>query len=138
MPEGKIQQKQQVRRIEIAAAAQRCSVEKRLYGASVADVAREAGPSIDQLYRIFASKETIIGAIVSEIAYAKVGEMINENRNLARRTAVLTGRTPTSAATKSDNYLPVEINAEASRSPRLREILVQASRRLKEGEGRLS
>ncbi|MBL3216219.1 macro domain-containing protein [Klebsiella pneumoniae] len=52
--------------------------------------------------------------------------------------AVLAGRIPTSAATKSDNYLLMEINAEASRNPRLREILMQADRRLKEEGGRLS
>ncbi|VFS42096.1 Uncharacterised protein [Serratia liquefaciens] len=64
--------------------------------------------------------------------------MIDENHNLARKAAVLAGRIPTSAATKSDNYLLMEINAEASRNPRLREILMQADRRLKEEGGRLS
>lgn len=37
--------------------------------------------------------------------------MIDENHNLARKAAVLAGRIPTSAATKSDNYLLMEINA---------------------------
>ena len=137
MSEGKVQQKQQARRAEIVAAAQRCFAAKGLHGASVADIAREAGLSVGQLYRIFASKEAIIEAIVSEIVNARVGEMIDENHNLARKAAVLAGRIPTSAATRSDNYLLMEINAEASRNPRLREILVQADRRLKE-EGGLS
>lgn len=88
-----------------------------MHGASVADIAREAGLSVGQLYRIFASKEAIIEAIVSEIVNARVGEMIDENHNLARKAAVLAGRIPTSAATKSDNYLLMEINAEASRNP---------------------
>lgn len=122
MSEGKVQQKQQARRAEIVAAAQRCFAAKGLHGASVADIAREAGLSVGQLYRIFASKEAIIEAIVSEIVNARVGEMIDENHNLARKAAVLAGRIPTSAATRSDNYLLMEINAEASRNPRLREI----------------
>ena len=130
MSEGKVQQKQQARRAEIVVAAQKCFAEKGLHGASVADIAREAGLSVGQLYRIFASKEAIIEAIVSEIVNARVGEMIDENHNLARKAA--------SAATKSDNYLLMEINAEASRNPRLREILMQADRRLKEEGGRLS
>ncbi|HBQ8791688.1 TPA: TetR/AcrR family transcriptional regulator [Klebsiella quasipneumoniae] len=138
MSEGKVQQKQKARRAEIVAAAQRCFAAKGLHGASVADIAREAGLSVGQLYRIFASKEAIIEAIVSEIVNARVGEMIDENHNLARKAAVLAGRIPTSAATRSDNYLLMEINAEASRNPRLREILVQADRRLKEEGGRLS
>lgn len=138
MSEGKVQQKQQARRAEIVVAAQKCFAEKGLHGASVADIAREAGLSVGQLYRIFASKEAIIEAIVSEIVNARVGEMIDENHNLARKAAVLAGRIPTSAATKSDNYLLMEINAEASRNPRLREILMQADRRLKEEGGRLS
>ena len=138
MSEGKVQQKQQARRAEIVGAAQKCFAEKGLHGASVADIAREAGLSVGQLYRIFASKEAIIEAIVSEIVNARVGEMIDENHNLARKAAVLAGRIPTSAATKSDNYLLMEINAEASRNPRLREILMQADRRLKEEGGRLS
>lgn len=121
MSEGKVQQKQQARRAEIVVAAQKCFAEKGLHGASVADIAREAGLSVGQLYRIFASKEAIIEAIVSEIVNARVGEMIDENHNLARKAAVLAGRIPTSAATKSDNYLLMEINAEASRNPRLRE-----------------
>lgn len=133
MSEGKVQQKQQARRAEIVVAAQKCFAEKGLHGASVADIAREAGLSVGQLYRIFASKEAIIEAIVSEIVNARVGEMIDENHNLARKAAVLAGRIPTSAATKSDNYLLMEINAEASRNPRLREILMQADRRLKGG-----
>lgn len=98
---------------EIVAAAQRCFAAKGLHGASVADIAREAGLSVGQLYRIFASKEAIIEAIVSEIVNARVGEMIDENHNLARKAAVLAGRIPTSAATRSDNYLLMEINAEA-------------------------
>lgn len=138
MSEGKVQQKQQARRAEIVVAAQKCFAEKGLHGASVADIAREAGLSVGQLYRIFASKEAIIEAIVSEIVNARVGEMIDENHNLARKAAVLAGRIPTSAATKSDNYLLMEINAEASRNPRLREILMQADRRLKEEGGRPS
>lgn len=116
MSEGKVQQKQQARRAEIVVAAQKCFAEKGLHGASVADIAREAGLSVGQLYRIFASKEAIIEAIVSEIVNARVGEMIDENHNLARKAAVLAGRIPTSAATKSDNYLLMEINAEASRN----------------------
>ena len=138
MSEGKVQQKQQARRAEIVVAAQKCFAEKGLHGASVADIAREAGLSVGQLYRIFASKEAIIEAIVSEIVNARVGEMIDENHNLARKAAVLAGRIPTSAATKSDNYLLMEINAEASRNPRLREIMNQADRRLKEEGGRLT
>ncbi len=64
MSEGKVQQKQQARRAEIVGAAQKCFAEKGLHGASVADIAREAGLSVGQLYRIFASKEAIIEAIV--------------------------------------------------------------------------
>ncbi len=108
MSEVKVQQKQQARRAEIVVAAQKCFAEKGLHGASVADIAREAGLSVGQLYRIFASKEAIIEAIVSEIVNARVGEMIDENHNLARKAAVLAGRIPTSAATKSDNYLLME------------------------------
>lgn len=92
MSEGKVQQKQQARRAEIVVAAQKCFAEKGLHGASVADIAREAGLSVGQLYRIFASKEAIIEAIVSEIVNARVGEMIDENHNLARKAAVLAGR----------------------------------------------
>ena len=46
MSEGKVQQKQQARRAEIVAAAQRCFAAKGLHGASVADIAREAGAQL--------------------------------------------------------------------------------------------
>lgn len=138
MVEGKVQQKQLARRAEIVVAAQKCFAAKGLHGASVADIAREAGLSVGQLYRIFASKEEIIEAIVSDIVNARVGEMIAENHNLQRKAKVLAGVIAPTAATKTDNYLLMEINAEASRNPRLREILVQADRRLKEEGGRIS
>ncbi|MBH8308792.1 helix-turn-helix transcriptional regulator, partial [Acinetobacter baumannii] len=128
MSEGKVQQKQQARRAEIVVAAQKCFAEKGLHGASVADIAREAGLSVGQLYRIFASKEAIIEAIVSEIVNARVGEMIDENHNLARKAADLAGGIPTPAATKNGNYLVMEDKAEGPRKPRLGEILLQADR----------
>ena len=87
MSEGKVQQKQQARRAEIVAAAQRCFAAKGLHGASVADIAREAGLSVGQLYRIFASKEAIIEAIVSEIVNARVGEMIARKRSSKQLSA---------------------------------------------------
>ncbi len=85
---GKVQQKQQARRAEIVVAAQKCFAEgaarrfRRRYRPG-------SGPSVGQLYRIFASKEAIIEAIVSEIVNARVGEMIDDNDNLARKAAVL-------------------------------------------------
>lgn len=137
MSEGKVQQKQQARRAEIVVAAQNVSL-KRAARRFRRRYRPGSGPERRSAISHFASKEAIIEAIVSEIVNARVGEMIDENHNLARKAAVLAGRIPTSAATKSDNYLLMEINAEASRNPRLREILMQADRRLKEEGGRLS
>ncbi len=138
MVEGKVLHKQQIRRVEIVAAAQKCLAEKGLHGASVADIARQAGLSVGQLYRIFASKEEIVEAIVSEIVNARVGEMVAGNHDLVRMASVLAGVIPATDDTKNDNYLLMEINAEASRNPRLREIMHQADRRLKEEGGRLT
>ncbi|MDG1642653.1 TetR family transcriptional regulator [Klebsiella huaxiensis] len=138
MAEGKVLHKQQIRRAEIVAAAQKCLAEKGLHGASVADIARQAGLSVGQLYRIFASKEEIVEAIVSEIVNARVGEMVAGNHDLVRMASVLAGVIPATDDTKNDNYLLMEINAEASRNPRLREIMHQADRRLKEEGGRLT
>lgn len=84
MAEGKVLQKQRLRRMEIVAAAQKCFAEKGLHGASVADIARQAGLSVGQLYRIFASKEEIVEVIVSEIVNARVGEIVAGNHDLAR------------------------------------------------------
>ncbi len=65
--------------------------------------------------------------------------MIDENHNLARKAAVFwPAGSRRRQPPKADNYLLMEINAEASRNPRLREILMQADRRLKEEGGRLS
>ncbi|WP_049090747.1 TetR/AcrR family transcriptional regulator, partial [Klebsiella oxytoca] len=127
-----------LRRTEIVVAAQKCFAEKGLHGASVADIARRAGLSVGQLYRVFASKEEIIEVIVSEIVNARVGEMVAGNHDLARMASVLAGAIPASENTKNDNYLLMEINAEASRNPRLREIMNQADRRLKEEGGKLT
>lgn len=138
MAEGKVQQKQRLRRTEIVVAARKCFAEKGLHGACVADIARQAGLSVGQLYRIFASKEEIIEVIVSEIVNARVGEIVAGNHDMDRMSLVLAGAIPASEHTKNDNYLLMEINAEASRNPRLREIMNQADRRLKEEGGRLT
>ncbi|VTN15682.1 HTH-type transcriptional repressor KstR2 [Raoultella terrigena] len=72
MAEGKVAQKQLVRRAEIVSAAQACFAAKGLHGASVADIGpARPGLALGQLYRIFASKEEIIEAIVSEIVHAR-------------------------------------------------------------------
>lgn len=131
-------QKQQIRRGEIVNAAQKCFAQKGLHGASVADIARQAGLSVGQLYRVFASKEEIVEAIVIEIVNARVGEMIVGNHDLSRMASILAGTIPATEHTKNDNYLLMEINAEASRNPRLRDIMQQADRRLKEEGGRLT
>lgn len=136
--EGKVLQKQQIRRAEIVTAAQKCFAQKGLHGASVADIAQQAGLSVGQLYRVFASKEEIVEVIVSEIVNARAGEMVAGNHDLERMASMLAGAIPATGHTKNDNYLLMEINAEASRNPRLREIMNQADRRLKEEGGRLT
>ena len=69
MTEGKVLQKQRLRRMEIVAAAQKCFAEKGLHGASVADIARQAGLSDpDSFFRPLLS----CAAITSQTNYQHV------------------------------------------------------------------
>ncbi|QDY44239.1 TetR/AcrR family transcriptional regulator [Candidatus Pantoea soli] len=129
--------KRQARHKIILDAARRCFEEKGLHGTTMAYVASEAGLSVGQVYRIFDSKEEIIEEIVSEIISARVKKMLEDNHDLHNKAAILSGLSFAYSDSRRDDYLLMEINAESTRNPRLRQILKKADDRLKQEGGKL-
>lgn len=64
-PLTKTQQNREIRRQQILDAALKCARQSGFHGASMADIAHEAGLSVGVIYRYFANKEAIIEAIVA-------------------------------------------------------------------------
>ncbi|QZY97612.1 TetR/AcrR family transcriptional regulator [Pantoea dispersa] len=129
--------KRQARHKIILDAARRCLEEKGLHGTTMAYVANEAGLSVGQVYRIFDSKEEIIEEIVSEITSARIKRMLDENHDFYDKARILSGLSFTYSDSRQDDYLLMEINAESTRNPRLRQILKKADDRLKQEGGKL-
>ncbi len=129
--------KRQARHKIIFDAARRCFKEKGLHGTTMTYVASEAGLSVGQVYRIFDSKEEIIEEIVSEIISARVKKMLEDNHDLHKKAAILSGLSFAYSDSRRDDYLLMEINAESTRNPRLRQILRKADDRLKQEGGKL-
>src|SRR3954466_5785789 len=73
-------QRQADRRDEILSAAQRCFVRSGFHQASMQEICAEAGMSAGNLYRYFASKESLIAGI-SERNRAQAAAMLSEVGN---------------------------------------------------------
>lgn len=123
------------RRAEILSSAKRCFKRSGLHGASVSSIASEAHLSVGQLYRVFQSKEEIIEEIVNDIVSHKLEYMVSNN--------ILTGNEDEFAkilleikrSLGKDDFLLMEINAEASRNKKFLDIIVSADKRLKKQGG---
>lgn len=137
MKPSKVELKRLARHAEILLVARQCFKEKGLHNTSVSYIAEKSGLSVGQLYRIFECKEEIIEGIVTEIISAKVEKLIAENHNLDAKATNLAGLNDDLAASRQDDYLLMEINAESHRNPRLGEILRNADKRLKIEGGKL-
>lgn len=120
------------RRAAIISAAKRCFERSGLHGASVSAIALEANLSVGQLYRVFQSKEEIIEEIVNNITSDKIEYMISHN--LLRETDDVFSKefSEVNEKLRKDNFLLMEINAEASRNNKILAIILTADKRLKE------
>jgi AcrR family transcriptional regulator len=120
-----------LRRDEIVVAARRCVIRYGFHAASMAEIAKAAHMSVGQIYRYFPNKEAIIHAIVERIVAHRLQDIVNAPpredvaADLAER---LLGEGP--AGFREDQFLLLEVTAEATRNPAVAEIARQAADRL--------
>lgn len=121
------------RRRRVLDAARKLFTERGFHAASVAQIAEESGVKVGQLYRDFESKEDIVAAL----AAADVEVFLDES---TLRAAVLAGdlgaieswvlRFLESTETDAECALLAEVFAEATRNPRVGQILHSIDTRL--------
>lgn len=114
------------RQDEIIAAARRCFRQSGFHAASMAQIASAASLSVGQLYRYFLSKDALVEEMVKRIVDSRVAAMSEQTD--AGHIADMIARRET--LSEEDEMLMLEVAAEASRNPRVREILQTAETRL--------
>lgn len=120
---------------QIIAAARLCFRRAGFHGAGMAEIAKHAELSVGQIYRYFANKDAIIEAIVRDITQQKLQFMLlgaSHEHHTALAAQVLSLRKPPDLTPRmeDDHALMLEVTAEATRNPRVAEILQEADSRL--------
>lgn len=120
------ERRHRIRQDEIIAATRPCFCQSGFHAATMAQLADAAGLSVGQIYRYFPSKDALVEEMVQRIVDKRVAEMIAQS-DLEHLIDQLTHRLP---AHREDEVLMLEVAAEASRNPRVYQILQQAQNRL--------
>jgi AcrR family transcriptional regulator len=119
----------ETRREQIVDAASQCARRSGFHGASMAQIAQQAGLSVGQIYRYFQNKESIIAAIAARGLVGMRDKFLElQSSGQPRLEAVLAK----CASALDDNYdrqraaLMLEVVAEAARNPGVAAILQAA------------
>lgn len=110
------------RQDEIIAAARRCVRRAGFHGTSMSQLASESQLSVGQIYRYFANKEEMVAEMVRRIVATRVAAI--EGKTAAERLPRLLAWRQ--ALNDDDDLLMLEVAAEASRNPRIADILADA------------
>lgn len=125
------QPRSEARRAQILAAARDCFRRSGFHGASIAQICKEAGMSAGHIYHYFENKEAIIAAIVEQ-DLSRLLTMTAELRTASNLREAITTCTADGVRTNLDPEvaaLKLEVVAEASRNPRVAEIVCAADQR---------
>lgn len=119
----------ELRRTQVIEAARECFRVSGFHGASMAQIAAEAGMSVGHIYRYFANKEAVIAAIVERGVAEKIDHIAaleraaRENgQDLAAASAQVTPRGQ-AVDDLERSALTLEIVAEAARNPNVAAIV---------------
>ncbi|WP_315710171.1 TetR/AcrR family transcriptional regulator [Brenneria uluponensis] len=132
-PIQKKDDKTQARHDQIIAAARTCFRCSGFHGASMAEIAKQAKLSVGQIYRYFTNKDAIIEEIVQHIVDKKIQLLMsNEEDPHSFMAHTLTTRLPANEGLSydDDKTLTLEVTAEATRNPRIANILREADAKL--------
>ncbi|QWA13899.1 TetR/AcrR family transcriptional regulator [Sodalis ligni] len=121
------QQRVDERRDQIIAAARICFRQHGFHGAGMAEIASLSRLSVGQIYRYFTNKEAIIEEIVHRIVKHRVRFMLDNDNDLDRITGYLASESLWGGGEEQINQaLMLEVSAEATRNPRIAQILIDA------------
>lgn len=121
-----------IRRREIVEAARRCVLRQGFHASPVAQIAREAGMSVGQVYRYFDGKDAIIRAIVEDIIATRVHNMTHSPESPFTAERLATRTTYFDERHREDSLLMLEVTAEASRNAEIAAVVRDADRRSQE------
>lgn len=116
----------------IRSAARRCFLRSGFHAAGTAEISREAGVSVANMYQYYSSKEDLVLALVEEDLeddLAFVGSFFSGERFLASVENALRGLAA-DAGDRGRLGLRAEIFAEALRNERVRTALARSEKRL--------
>ncbi|MBS1207443.1 MAG: TetR family transcriptional regulator [Proteobacteria bacterium] len=120
------EQRHQQRQDEIIAAARRRFRISGFHAASMSQIALEAQLSVGQIYRYFVNKDAIIEEMIRRIIDYRIAEMQGKTET-QHLPEILAWRHTLSP---DDDALMVEMAAEATRNPRVQEMLAEADARM--------
>ncbi len=109
------------RRNQILTAAATCFHARGFHGASMGELAREAGMSVGHIYHYFENKEAIVEAIVDRDLerFLELLDRISSNGNLADEMLAAVRTSLAEGCGRRRTLLRLEVLAEASRSDRV-------------------
>ncbi|TCL03232.1 TetR/AcrR family transcriptional regulator [Sodalis ligni] len=113
------------RRDRIIAAARICFRQHGFHGAGMAEIAALSHLSVGQIYRYFTNKESIIEEVVHRIVKQRVRLMLDNDNDLDRIADDLAGNSLWGGGGEEhiNQVLMLEVAAEATRNPRIAQIL---------------
>jgi AcrR family transcriptional regulator len=120
-------------RERILEAARLCFLQRGFHGASIADIAHEAGMSPGLMYRYFANKQAIIKAIIERQLESgrRVLAEIKSSEDLVEGLLNALERWRSGGADQMNAPLFLEISAEATRDPEIAAIVREADQLIK-------
>lgn len=120
------EQRHQQRKDEIIAAARRRFRISGFHAASMSQIALEAQLSVGQIYRYFVNKDAIIEEMIRRIIDYRIAEMQGKTET-QHLPEILAWRQTLSP---DDDALMLEMAAEATRNPRVQEMMTDADARM--------
>ncbi len=117
------------RRAEIVEAGRRCVLRHGFHASPMAEIAREAGMSVGQVYRYFPGKDALVRAIVDDIIRRRLARMIENPQTPLTPERLATRAVEFDARHADDATLMLEVTAEATRNPEIAAVLREADRR---------
>ncbi len=120
------------RKDHIIAAARTCFRRYGFHGAGMAEIAKVSQLSVGQIYRDFTNKDAIIEEIVRRIVTDKMQFIASDEPSFERLAYDLSYRALASDPQRGedDRALMLEVAAEATRNPRVAQIMRDADERL--------
>ena len=122
------QDRDELRRAEIIAAARKCVAHKGFHATSMNEIAKTARMSVGHIYRYFENKEDIVRAIVEKISQehlAWIASTANEKDIAQFHIERFTDKFMRNA---EERAILLEVNAEAARNPEIAQILQSADK----------